>query len=169
MRVLVATASRHGATSQIAEEIASTLRTRLGVTYPDAVVDVRDADEVIAVDGYDAALIGSGVYLGHWLKPARVLVESHTEALSRIPVWLFSSGPIGDPAGPHEDPADVGVLSDSVGARGHRLFAGRLDTHGLGLGERALTAAVRAPQGDFRDWPTIRVWAGAVGDELCAQ
>jgi menaquinone-dependent protoporphyrinogen oxidase len=166
MRVLVATASRHGATAEIAEEIAATLRTKLGATYPDAAVDVRAADEVTTVDGYDAALLGSGVYMGHWLKPARALVENHVEALWQIPVWLFSSGPIGDPAKPREDPADVASLGDSVRARGHRLFAGKLDKHDLGFAERTLTAAMRVPIGDFRDWATIQTWAGEVADEL---
>ena len=66
----------------------------LRVTNPDAVIDVRAAEQVSTV--YDAAVLGSGVYLGHWLESACLLVDSHAEALSRIPVWLFSSGPIGD-------------------------------------------------------------------------
>jgi menaquinone-dependent protoporphyrinogen oxidase len=40
-------------------------------------------------------------------------------------VWLFSSGPIGDPPGPDENPVDMRAIVTSTGARGHRLFAGR--------------------------------------------
>ena len=43
-------------------------------------------------------------------------------------------------------------------ARGHRLFAGKIDKSKLGFGERAL----RVPEGDFRDWAAI---AGAIGGE----
>jgi menaquinone-dependent protoporphyrinogen oxidase len=36
-------------------------------------------------DGYDAAVIGSAMYGGHWIEPARELVERHKVALTRIP------------------------------------------------------------------------------------
>lgn len=44
-------------------------------------------------------------------------------------------------------------------ARDHRIFAGRLDASTLSLGERVAVRAVRAPEGDFRDWAAIRGWA----------
>ena len=166
MRVLVATASRHGSTAEIAEEIAAALRTVLRASDPGAVVDLRAAEQVSTVDGYDAAVLGSGVYLGHWLEGARTLVDSHTDALSRIPVWLFSSGPIGDPPLPQEDPVDVEALSRQVRARAHRVFAGRLSKRGLRFTERAVVVALRAPEGDFRDWTAIREWASEVGKVL---
>lgn len=48
MRVLVAAASRHGSTAEIAEEIAAALRMVLRASDPDAVVDVRASEEVRA-------------------------------------------------------------------------------------------------------------------------
>jgi len=53
--------------------------------------------QIQAVDGFDAVVLGSAVYAGHWLKPARELVDRSRDALAARPVWLFSSGPIGDP------------------------------------------------------------------------
>jgi len=54
-------------------------------------------------------------------------------------------------------------------ARGHRLFAGKIDKGKLGFGERALLLALRVPEGDFRDWAEIAAWAtmiaGAIGGE----
>ena len=65
MRVLVAAATKHGATGEIAQAIADTLR--------DQGLDpaVLEPERVDTIDGYDAVVLGSAVYAGHWLKPAR--------------------------------------------------------------------------------------------------
>jgi menaquinone-dependent protoporphyrinogen oxidase len=126
-RILVACATRHGSTAEIAAETADVLRHDV----PGAVVDLRDAATAGEVAGYDAAVIGSAVYMGRWLPAARDLVEGHREVLRAMPVWLFSSGPLGDPSVPVDEVAEVSALGVAIGARGHRLFAGRLDRHEL--------------------------------------
>jgi menaquinone-dependent protoporphyrinogen oxidase len=163
-RILVACATRHGATAEITAEIAEVLRRDVA----GAVVDLRDAADAGEVAGYDAAVIGSAVYLGRWLPAARDLVDGHREVLSAMPVWLFSSGPLGDPPVPVDEPAEVAALSVAVGARGHRLFAGRLDHQELRWVERAVTRVVHAPEGDFRDHDAIRQWASGVASVLTA-
>jgi menaquinone-dependent protoporphyrinogen oxidase len=163
-RILVACATRHGATAQIAAEIADVLRRNVR----GAVVDVRDAAKAGEVAGYDAAVIGSAVYMGRWLPAARDLVERHREVLSAMPVWLFSSGPLGDPSVPVDELAEVTALGVAVGARGHRLFAGRLDRQELRWGERAAARVVHAAEGDFRDHDAIRRWASGVASNLTA-
>jgi menaquinone-dependent protoporphyrinogen oxidase len=160
MKVLVSAASKHGATTEVAATIAAALTTA-GVEG----IVVAPA-EVTSVDGFDAAVIGSGVYAGRWLEPAKDLLERHREALARIPVWLFSSGPIGDPPKPDDDPLDAAPLVALVGARGHRVFPGLIDRKRLGLGEKAILAAVRAPEGDFRPWAEIDAWARELAEEL---
>lgn len=160
MRVLVSAASRHGATAEVAAAIAAALA-RTGIEP----VVVAPA-EVAGVDGFDAAVIGSGVYAGRWLEPARDLLERHREGLSKVPVWLFSSGPIGDPPRPAEDPVDAATMGALVGAREHKVFAGMIDKGRLGFGERAIIAALRAPEGDFRPWPEIDAWASAIATRL---
>jgi menaquinone-dependent protoporphyrinogen oxidase len=103
MRVLVTAASKYGATAEIAAAIAESLAGHgLEAT-------VLSPEEVKGVDGYDAVVVGSAVYAGHWLKPARELVERHAGVLAGRPVWLFSSGPVGDPPKPEEDPGASGV------------------------------------------------------------
>jgi len=161
-RILVTCASRHGSTVEIATEIADVLRRDV----PGAVVDLRDAVQAGEGAGYDAAVIGSAVYMGRWLPAARDLVEEHREVLSTMPVWLFSSGPVGDPPVPVDELAEVMALRAAVGARGHRLFAGRLDRHELRWVERAAARVVHAPDGDFRDHDEIRRWASEVGSAL---
>lgn len=160
MRILVAVASKHAATREIARSIGDAMAAR-GLT-----VEVVDAAAGVSVAGFDAAVIGSAVYAGHWMGEARELVERAAADLRQLPVWLFSSGPVGDPPKPQEDPVDVSAMLELSGAREHTLFAGRIDKSRLGLGERAIVAALHAPTGDFRDWEAIRTWAGKIADDL---
>lgn len=160
MKVLVSAASKHGSTAEIARTIGEVLEER-GLE-----VAVTSPQEVRSLEGCDAAVLGSAVYAGHWLEPAKELVERLGEGLAEIPVWLFSSGPIGSPPKPDEDPVDVAALVGATGAQGHQLFPGRLVKAELGFGERAIVLALRAPEGDFRDWDEIRGWAAEVGESL---
>ncbi len=136
MRALVVAASKHGATAGIAAAIADTLRGRGVIPVSAEPDDVRDLDDI------DAVVLGSAVYAGHWLRPAMSLVERLGDELAARPVWLFSSGPVGDPPKPSEAPADAAVMVEAAHARGHHLFAGKLDRASLGIGERAV---VRVP------------------------
>jgi menaquinone-dependent protoporphyrinogen oxidase len=160
VRVLVTAASKYGATGEIAGAIASELSER-GLD-----AEVVPPEKVTAVDGYDAVVVGSGVYAGHWLAPARELVARSGDALAAKPVWLFSSGPIGDPPKPEEDPVDVAAMREATGARDHRVFAGKLLRKQLSFGEKAMVIAFRAPDGDFRDWDEIRDWAAEIAVAL---
>jgi menaquinone-dependent protoporphyrinogen oxidase len=157
MKVLVAVASRHNATHDIAEVIADELETA-GLD-----IDLRTVGDVNAVDDYQAVILGSAVYMGRWLPAARDFVETHAAALKTVPVWLFSSGPLGteDPK-PHGDPLDIPELIESTRAREHKVFAGRLDAHSLGLAERLVAKAVHAPEGDFRDLGSVIDWARSI-------
>jgi menaquinone-dependent protoporphyrinogen oxidase len=161
MKVLVCVASKHHATAEIGERIRDVLARDL----PDAEVDLRTPQDVAAVGSYDAAVIGSAVYLGRWLHEAHDFVGRHAAELSRRPVWLFSSGPVGSDAG-REGPADAAPLQAGVGARDHHVFGGRLDRHGLNLWERAIVGALKVPEGDVRDWADVEAWAGDVAAAL---
>jgi menaquinone-dependent protoporphyrinogen oxidase len=161
MKVLVATASRHGATQEIAEAIGRTLNAE-GVGA--SVAAIADAGDPAV---YDAFVLGSAVYMGHWLDAATKFVESRSTVLSARPTWLFSSGPIGDPPRPSEPEAvDVADLVSKTRAKGHKLFAGKLDKRQLGFGERAVMLAFRAVEGDYRDWQEVEAWARAIAGEL---
>lgn len=161
-RVLVAAASKYESTKEIAQVIAEVIGER------GFAATAGEIDPTLRVEGFDAFVIGSAVYAGHWLQPARWFVQSHAAVLATRPVWLFSSGPVGDPPVPDEDPVDVAAIAEATLAREHRVFAGRLDRSRLSFAEQALTLALRAPEGDFRDWAAIRAWAGAIADALTA-
>lgn len=160
MKVLVCAASKHGATTEIAAEIGAALAA-LGVE-----ATVLAPSEVSSIEGFDAAVIGSAIYAGRWLEPARDLVERHQEALRAIPVWLFSSGPVGTPPKPDDPPADAEPLAALIGAREVRLFAGEIDKSRLGFAEKAIVAAIRAQEGDFRPWGDIERWAREIARTL---
>ncbi len=162
MHVLVTAATKHGATAEIASAIGETLAGR-GIQ-----VTVADPADVTDLDGYDAVVLGSAVYAGHWLEAAKALADRLGEALASRPVWLFSSGPVGDPPRPDEGPADVSGIIQTAQAQDHRVLPGRLDKSKLGFGEKAIVMALRAPEGDFRDWQQIRTWASGIADTLQA-
>lgn len=159
-QVLIATASRHGSTFDIADEIARVLARRGCV-----VVD-KAADEVDSIDRFDAVIVGSAVYMGRWLPEALSFVTRHATELATRSVWLFSSGPIGDPPQPEGNPQGVAEMVQRIGALGHRVFPGRLETDRLGLGEKVIAGMLRAPKGDFRDFPAVTGWAGEIADTL---
>jgi menaquinone-dependent protoporphyrinogen oxidase len=163
MKVLVSAASRHGATVEIADRIGEVLRRTMA--EPDHYITVLPPEQVRRAD-YDAYVLGSAVYMGHWISSALELIENNADAFTGRPVWLFSSGPIGDPPKPDEQPVDVGQAVRVTAAREHKLFSGRLDRAQLTFGERAIAVAFRAPEGDFRDWRAIEAWAGAIADTL---
>jgi menaquinone-dependent protoporphyrinogen oxidase len=83
-----------------------------------------------------------------------------------MPVWLFSTGPVGDPLKPEAPPVDVAPMLELSGAQEHRLFGGRLDRHHLGFAEKAMVSMVGAADGDYRPWDEIEAWAGEIATTL---
>lgn len=187
MTVLVAVASRHGATREMADVIGETLGRALESLDYDAGVDVLFAENAYDLSDYDAFVLGSAVYNGRWVEAARDLVERHERVLRSRPVWLFSSGPA---RGGALDGGDVaagyaGGSGAALGIRGiqgvdvarqvrlsaayqHRLFPGKLDRRRLCLTERAVAGALGLREGDYRDWEAVRSWARVIASTLHA-
>ncbi len=166
--VLVAYASRFGSTKEIAEEIARVLLdARLDV-------EVREAASVHDLSPFGAVLVGSAVEAGRWLPAAAELLEREAAALAARPLWLFSSGPLGDRAvaAPQPDPKEVERARSRLHPRDCVVFAGaydkeKADFSGMGIAERVFVRNLM-PSGDWRDWPAIRAWAAGVARELAA-
>ena len=171
-RVQVVHASRHGATRGIAERIVEVLRKR-GF---DAVIE--DAATKPDPSGFDAYVIGSGVYMGSWLKEGVEHLERNVAVLSTRPVWLFSSGPLGtamvDAKGRDvlemTVPGELAEFERTIHPREHRAFFGAYDPTSppIGLRERGarLAPSDALPAGDFRDWPAIEGWAHSIAAVL---
>ena len=79
MKVLIASASKHGSTAEIAQEIGRALE-RHGLE-----VHVKEPAAVTTIDGFDAVVLGSAVYSGHWLEPALTFAERFRSSLARKP------------------------------------------------------------------------------------
>lgn len=161
MHVLVTVASKHGATLEIGQHIADRLREE-GLE-----VDFRGPEAKPNLDDYDAFVIGSSVYLGRWMGQARGFIDRHAEDLIGRPVWLFSSGPVGDTADPVNSSEGDRLLAE-VHGKEHRVFAGSIVKDQLGYTERLAVRMVKAPYGDYRQWAEIDEFASAIAKELTA-
>lgn len=175
MRILVTYASRHGATKGIGERIGERLA---GQGFE---VEVKPVSEAGDVPGYyDAFVIGSAVYMSHWLKEITQWVRKHSNILLGRPVWLFSSGPLGTDAVDAEgkdvrssaEPKEFAEFKSSIRPRQMRVFFGAYDPEAkpVGLAEKLMSVMPAArealPAGDFRDWAEIDGWAATIGTEL---
>jgi menaquinone-dependent protoporphyrinogen oxidase len=159
MKVLVSVASRHGATWEIGAAIAKVL-TAAGHT-----ADLETPVGVQSLAGYDAAVIGSAVYLTSLLPDARDLVERLGPELAARPLWLFASG-LASPSSGARTTAELAQLGERLGAADHRLFRGRLERAGLSFAERVAAAGVLNREGDHRDFGAIERWARMIAVEL---
>ena len=177
MNVLVAYATRHGATAGIAEQIATTLCEE-GIQ-----AEARPVEDVTDLEGYDAVVLGGAAYMFHWLKAARTFAHEHGAALRQLPVWLFSSGPLGTDEVDDEGrdvreaarPKEFDELTELLRPRSEEVFFGAYDPQEkpIGVGERItrMMPAARAalPAGDFRDWDQIDAWAREIAQELASE
>jgi menaquinone-dependent protoporphyrinogen IX oxidase len=164
--VLVTWASKHGSTTEIAAAVARGLQECDAGRASGLVVRTAPVTQSPDPTEFDAVVLGSAVYVGRWREDARHYAAEHAAVLRTRPVWLFSSGPIGAPPFPADEPYDAEPVSQLVAARGHRVFPGRLDKKLLTFGERAMVTAMRAPVGDSRDWDAVASWAEEIATAL---
>jgi len=167
-KILVAYASRHESTAEIAEAIGTALR-----VFPTLTVHVQSVDLVGDITPYDAVVVGSAVYAGQWQASAVNFVKHNEQKLTQRPVWLFSSGPTGegDPKTLLKGWALPDVLAAAVAQiqpRDIAIFHGKMDVDDMNFLERAMIKMVKAPTGDFRDWDMIRAWANGIAETLTA-
>jgi menaquinone-dependent protoporphyrinogen oxidase len=168
MNVLVVYASKRGSTAEIAEAIAETLR-QSGLS-----VDCIEAGKVSSVDSYDAVVLGSAVYMKRWRGDAKHFLRKHDEELSQHQLWVFSSGPVGDPKSESDsdpswlEPPKIIEQVVRLGAREHIVFGGRLPVDPRGPIERTMVKNIPPEYHDRRDWAEIRAWAAGIASELRA-
>jgi len=170
MSILVAYASKHGATGGIAERIAETLRAA------GCEVEVKPVQTAGDLTSYDAFIIGSAVFMFHWMKAASKFVRRNRAILASRPVWLFSSGPVGTETTDDEGrdlrsvsgPRELPELTQALNPHDHHVFFGAIDRSNLRTGLIERMSAKWFPEGDFRDRQEIDAWAAAIADELAA-
>jgi len=178
--------SRHGGTRGIAERIGGVLSAEgFGV-------EVAAADRAAVRPDTDAFVVGSGVYMGSWLKEPLEFLQRNEAVLATRPLWLFSSGPLlgstakkseggplEDALGPMDGPGSGGrkkveAVSAVTHPRDHRVFYGAFDPKDppKTMSERVVRMMPMAkgvlPPGDFRDWEAIEAWAHEIAAALVA-
>lgn len=162
--VLVAYASAHGSTEEIASRIACRL------TDGDIHADLSPVTDVRDITGYDAVVLGSAIHDQRWLPEAMDLVDRCRTELTAKPLWAFSVGMPGALARPlrrlaMREEAKVRELAvESLRPRDHRLFSGVIRAEHFPPVGRIVLRLVGGRFGDFRDWPEIDRWI----DEIAA-
>ena len=164
-KILVAYATKYGATAKIAEKIGLVLREAGLGTDVLAVKSVKD------LSPYKAIVLGSAVYIGKWRKDASAFLKANEAALAEKPVWLFSSGPTGK--GTPDDllkgwrfPKALQPVAERIRPRDMVIFHGDVNSEKLSGVEKWMVKNVKAPSGDFRDWGAITSWAESIADDL---
>jgi len=166
--MLVAYGTRYGSTREVAETVAATLGGQ-GID-----TDVKQAREVRSLDGYDAVVLGTPLYMGALHKDVRALLEKNRAALEHTPFALFALGPIkaddgldGSRAQLIDALAKLPVPTPASTA----VFVGAYDPARLGFKDKMIAALPASPlhgeaAHDERDWGAVLAWTRELADLL---
>jgi menaquinone-dependent protoporphyrinogen oxidase len=152
--LLLAYATKHGSTQEVAESIAKTL------AASGHEVDVRAAADVRDLGGFDGVILGGALYMGRWHRDAVGFLERHRHALATIPIAVFAIGPhtLAD-----ADVASARAQLDRALAKvadvtpsAVAIFGGVIDPTTLRFPLSRMHAS------DARDWEAIAAWANGV-------
>ncbi|MCW2823208.1 MAG: hypothetical protein JWQ91_125 [Aeromicrobium sp.] len=161
-RLVVAAASRHGSTREIADRIATTLAVELPVPWS---VVREDLTDLRVLDDADVVVLGSAIYYGHWMRQGARALEFLRDTVP-LRLWLFSSGPISEEETENAQVISADAMADLGEADGHMVFGGNLRTADLGVVERIVARALHVLPGDHRDWSQVDAWAEHIAEEL---
>jgi menaquinone-dependent protoporphyrinogen oxidase len=162
--VLVAYATRHGSTQEVAEAVAAELRER-GLA-----VNIQPMRKVRTLEGYGAAVLGTAIYMFRLHKDARRFLSRHRQDLTKRPVAIFALGPFND-----EEKEWQGVRAqlDKELAQfpwftpvAREIFGGKFDPAELRFPYNLVPYLKRLPASDIRDWEAIRAWASNLAEKF---
>ena len=156
-KILVAFATTHGSTQEIAEVMAGTIREQ-GVD-----LDLKPVSSVKTLDGYEAVILGSALYIGHMQKDALKFLSRFNRALSTgFPIAIFAGGPLK----PEDDCNEIRKMLDQDLAKfpwlkpvSVELVGGKFDpAKGVKFPWGLLPVIKSMTASDRRDWKQIRKW-----------
>jgi menaquinone-dependent protoporphyrinogen oxidase len=158
MTVLVAYATRHGSTREVAEAVAGTL----GALGAD--VELREARDVRGPEGFargrvgswSLVVLGAPLYSGRWHREAHRFLRRHRKDLAGVPVAVFGMGPRSadkEAWRRSRDQLDRAVAKHKwLTPTAVELFGG-VDP-----------AKTGRPRRDLRDWTQIEAWAADIAN-----
>jgi menaquinone-dependent protoporphyrinogen oxidase len=170
MHALIAYASAHGSTADIARVIADTAALR-GIACT-----LAAADSVPAAVRYDAYILGSAIRSGLWLPEMANLARRLRREFARVPFYLWlTCVRVVEPDG-HAHVMEnyvPAILAGMPKPRRLAVFGGRFNPAQLGPDESWILSfrydGADLPSrlaGDHRDWSAIKSWANEVAADL---
>lgn len=178
--VLLLYATGEGQTEKVAGHIADLLEAR---AHDVTVVDVRRTAGDLAVETFDAVLVGSSIHMGTHPGRVRDFVRTEREALAGRPSAFFQvclSAAAEDPERRAEADRYVEEFVTETGWRPDRtaVFAGALRYSRYGFLERAMMKRIAAKMGgdtdtgrdyEYTDWEAVERFAAAFADLVEAE
>lgn len=158
-RVLVTYASRYGSTGGVADAIGKEL---CGQGLAADVALIKNAGDLGL---YQGVVVGSAIYMGKWMPEATNFVKENRDILGRLPVAYFLVCiTLAQPT--EKNRAKVLSFMEpimkavpEIRPLGIGTFAGALNYKNLSWLNKQILKSKGAPEGDFRDWNSIRTWA----------
>jgi len=172
MKVLVAYATAHGSTAEVAERISSALQ-KHGINATAA-----NVQNLASVEGYDAFILGTAVHAGTWLPDMTAFVKRTAPGMGLKPIYFWVNCiRILEQFG-YDHVVEYYMVPEvlsGLNVREKIAFAGKLRLDEVDWNERWTLAArydgATWPSnfdGDFRDWDKISEWANKIAAELVA-
>ena len=149
MTILVAYATKHGSTEEVAQAVAAHLR--------EAGLDTHlvPAAEVAHIDGYDGVVLGGALYMGRVHRDARRLLRRLRGELAGKPFAVFAMGPL---TMDEKDVAGSRKQLDWALRKTHEPFAVAIFGGVVHQDEQDFPFN-HMPETDARDWPAVQAWA----------
>ena len=163
-KILVAYASTHGSTREIAEDIASTLR------EDGHVVDLLPMRTVQSLEEYCMIVLGAPLYMFHWHADALHFLARFKQVLPALPVAVFALGPFHD-----KEEEWIEIRSELAKELAKypwftpmttQIFGGKFDPAHLHFPWNLIPALKQMPPSDIRNWTVIRAWARNVVEQF---
>ena len=162
-KILVAYATKSGATAEISKAITESLCAR-GLS-----AELKRANHVTSLEGYQGVVLGTAIYMGNPLKEAANFVEKFGSQMANIPLAIFDVCLTMKEATSENEKTALAYLkpiSDLIAPIKTGAFGGRISFTTLPPLYRMFAQADKQgilAEGDFRDWGAISTWAEDLG------
>jgi len=164
-KVLVAFASKYGATKEIAEKIGQVIA-QAGLE-----TDTLPAEKVKDLSDYKAVVLGSAAYIDGWRREATGFIKKYENQLAEVPIWIFSSGPLeeGDAIELMKGwkyPKSLEAVFSHIKPLDITVFHGAVNFQRMNFLERGMMNRFKLAKSDFRKWDMIEAWARGIAQKV---